>query len=194
MNISSEKKLLRSKLRTMRNDLDMTGYRESCNTIHAKILSLPEWRRAGRVHIYVSSLGNEVDTLGLLYKLFDEGRTVVVPKCVPGSRQMRHVRILSLDDLKPGQFGIMEPEFDQSREMPPSSLDLVIAPLVGYDRAGRRLGMGGGFYDSFIKECRCPVCGLAYSFQELETVPVEEHDACLDIIVNEKEIIRVSHD
>jgi 5-formyltetrahydrofolate cyclo-ligase len=54
--------------------------------------------------------------------------------------------------------------------------------------------MGGGYYDSFLKEVKCSVAGLAYSFQETGGIPLEEHDALLDIIITDKEIIRISHE
>ena len=67
----------------------------------------------------------------------------------------------------------------------------MVAPLLAFDRTGARLGFGGGFYDSLLASVHCPTVGLAYDFQEVESVPVEDHDRPLSMIVTDKEVIRV---
>jgi 5-formyltetrahydrofolate cyclo-ligase len=85
----------------------------------------------------------------------------------------------------------MEPDFLTEREVIPQELSLVIAPILAFDRSGGRLGFGAGYYDSFFAECSCPRLGLAYAFQEVPKIPREPHDRTLDIIVTEKETIRI---
>jgi 5-formyltetrahydrofolate cyclo-ligase len=67
--------------------------------------------------------------------------------------------------------------------------DLIIAPVLAFDRAGRRLGQGGGHYDRTIERLRARgplfVIGLAYAGQEIEAVPCEAHDQRLDAILTE---------
>lgn len=71
------------------------------------------------------------------------------------------------------------------------SYDLVIVPLLGFDRSGNRLGYGGGYYDKFLSRNNCKeAIGLGYSLQEVKSLPVEEHDQKLDLIITEKEIIK----
>jgi 5-formyltetrahydrofolate cyclo-ligase len=173
---------------------------------------LEEYRRARMVHIYVSSLNNEVDTIGLIYRMFEEGKLVVVPCCSgsPDYRHpdlcsaqagdpskhnlgclLRHIRIDSLDTLKPRRFGVMEPDYLPEREVAPAGLDVIIAPVLAFDRSGGRIGFGGGYYDGLFAESGGTKIGLAYSFQEVPKVPREPHDRALDIIVTEKETIRV---
>ena len=86
---------------------------------------------------------------------------------------------------------VMEPSKSHDSIIEPVSFDVVFIPLLAFDRAGNRLGFGGGFYDTFLESVRCPKIGLAYSFQETESVPVEPHDCGLDCIITEKEVIRV---
>jgi len=88
----------------------------------------------------------------------------------------------------------MEPKYDCKNVVRPDELDLVLAPILAFDHDGGRLGLGGGYYDSLLAECTCPVAGLAYSFQEVDRVPTETHDQYLDIIITEKEVIRVTHE
>jgi len=194
MNVREAKKVLRSRMKRQRGALDMGSYRSWSSAIMEKCFSLPEWREAGTVHCYVSVVNNEVDTLGLLFSMFDGGKRVIVPKCLPGSNELRGVMISSLDELSLSRFGLMEPEYSREKAVDGESLELVIAPVVAFDRKGNRLGMGGGYYDSYLSGCSCPKVGLAYSFQEVDSVPVEPHDERVDIIITEKEIIRVGHE
>ncbi|WP_370284112.1 5-formyltetrahydrofolate cyclo-ligase [Pseudooceanicola sp.] len=91
--------------------------------------------------------------------------------------------------MVPGPFGAQVPE--PCRWMVP---EIVIVPLLAFDRAGNRLGYGGGFYDRTLEGLRArgPVLalGFAYAAQEVGAVPVEATDAPLDMIVTEREVIR----
>jgi len=75
----------------------------------------------------------------------------------------------------------------------PATPDLVIAPLLAFDRAGFRLGYGGGFYDRTLAALRARgpllAIGLAYAAQEVAATPRDETDARLDMIVTEDEVI-----
>jgi 5-formyltetrahydrofolate cyclo-ligase len=191
MDIPDEKKILRLRMKGLRAGLEMAEYRSLNMSIMTRCHDLEELNRARTVHIYVSTVNNETDTLGLIYTLLDQGKKVVVPRCAPEPRRLQHMHIESLDELRPSKFGIMEPPFRAVREIMPPELDLVIAPLLAFDRSGGRLGFGGGYYDHFLAACSCPKAGLAYSFQEVEKIPREPHDCSLDIIITEKEIVRV---
>ncbi len=193
MDIRTEKRKLRSEMKRRRSDLDLASYRTWSGAIISSCKELSEFKSASRIHCYVSSLDNEVETPGLILSMIDFGKTVAVPVCVEGSRKLISIAIRSLDELRPTHHGLMEPECNSIHAVPSNVLDLVIAPLVAFDRNGNRLGMGGGYYDSFLAECTCPKVGLAYAFQELEQVPVEPHDMKLDIILTEREVIRLSH-
>jgi 5-formyltetrahydrofolate cyclo-ligase len=89
-------------------------------------------------------------------------------------------------------FGIPEPAGASGRWLRGAELDVVLAPLVAFDRAGHRLGMGGGFYDRTFRfvvrraEWRRPwIIGLAYDFQRVDALPVERWDVPLHAVVTE---------
>jgi 5-formyltetrahydrofolate cyclo-ligase len=191
MDIASEKKILRARLKALRSSLEINEYRSLNMSIMARCIELDEFTRAGTVHIYVSSVNNEADTLGIIYHLFDLGKRVVVPRCIPEQHLIQHIQIESLNELKRSHYGIMEPEYSPGREIRLEEIDLVIVPLLAFDRRGGRLGFGGGYYDRFLNGCSCPKAGLAYSFQEMDHIPLEQNDCALNIIITEKEIIRV---
>ena len=91
--------------------------------------------------------------------------------------------------LEPGGFGTSHPPAD-SPELRP---EVLIVPLAGFDRAGNRLGYGGGFYDRTLAMLRAQgpavAIGLAYGVQEIESIPVEVTDAPLDLIVTDRGVI-----
>jgi len=89
--------------------------------------------------------------------------------------------------LKKGKFGIPEPEHPVWAG--PQELDLVLVPGVAFDRAGNRIGRGGGFYDRLLRRYSAVRAGICFDFQILETVPAEPHDCRMDRLVSESEIL-----
>jgi 5-formyltetrahydrofolate cyclo-ligase len=90
--------------------------------------------------------------------------------------------------LREGPFGAMVPEVDRFIEP-----EILIVPLVAFDRAGGRLGYGGGFYDRTLERLRrrrpTLAIGFAYAAQEAEGLPLEPTDQPLDMVVTEAEVI-----
>ena len=191
MNILEEKTVLRKQMKALRAGMSIASYRSMSMAIMTRCLELPEYNRAGTIHVYVSSLNNEADTIGLIYRMFDQGKRVVIPVCTAEPHTLRHVRIDSIEALRPGRFGVMEPDGKSSEVVSPGGIDIILAPVLAFDRTGGRLGFGGGYYDGFFAETTCPKVGLAYSFQEVPVVPRESHDLTLDIILTDKEMVKI---
>ena len=93
------------------------------------------------------------------------------------------------DPLKINKFGIPEPV--SSNIFYP---DILLVPLVAYDSSLNRLGYGGGYYDRYIEKIdkikKVTKIGLAFSFQRILSIPIDQYDKRLDFIVTEKEILR----
>ncbi|UFS64846.1 5-formyltetrahydrofolate cyclo-ligase [Paracoccus denitrificans] len=91
--------------------------------------------------------------------------------------------------LEPGRFGTSHPPADSPVLVP----EVLIVPLAGFDRAGHRLGYGGGFYDRTLAGLRAqrPVAaiGLAYAVQEIRAIPAEATDQPLDLIITDRGVI-----
>ena len=99
------------------------------------------------------------------------------------------------DAVQPNQYGIPEP-VTPSTWRPPEQIQLVLVPLLGFDRRGHRLGYGGGYYDrsfAFLKSRARPteplLVGIAYAFQELPQIDAEAWDVTLDFVATESELI-----
>jgi 5-formyltetrahydrofolate cyclo-ligase len=93
------------------------------------------------------------------------------------------------DALDPGVWGIREPK-DAAAEVAP---DILLVPLLAFDRKGRRVGYGAGYYDMTIGALRArkPVAavGVAYAAQEVPEVPTTARDARLDLVLTERDVI-----
>ncbi len=118
------------------------------------------------------------------------------PLCLPvvtGKAVPLIFRRWSGEDLAPGPFGTLHPG-DSQPELTPS---ILIVPLAGFDRRGNRLGYGGGYYDRTLQLLRethpVTAIGLAFAVQELPAIPAEPFDQPLDLVVTDRELIRLSH-
>lgn len=137
-------------------------------------------------------MGSELDPRPLLARLQHRGARAALPATRGHGETMSfrlwepHVR------LEPDSHGIPAPP-PFAPEVEP---DLVITPLLGFDRAGRRLGQGAGHYDRVLAGLRARkavfVVGLAYAGQEIAELPHEDHDERLDAILTETGYIEVA--
>jgi 5-formyltetrahydrofolate cyclo-ligase len=132
---------------------------------------------------------SEVDSRPVISWAHDNDVAVVLPAVV-GATALAFRRHRSGDPLDAGRFGTRAPPAHADTAVP----DLVISPMIAFDRSGTRLGYGGGFYDREIARLRSeghrPVLvGLAFAAQEVLAIPAEPHDARMDWIVTEKETL-----
>jgi 5-formyltetrahydrofolate cyclo-ligase len=130
------------------------------------------------------ALPNELDPAALMAAIA-AGRTgLALPRMAGGSLTFHAYEIGDL--LEKGAFGVIEPRADAPRVQP----DVILAPLLAFDRHGRRLGYGKGFYDrAFASHPEAARCGLAFAAQEVPEVPVEPHDLPLSAVITENGII-----
>lgn len=155
------------------------------------LISLAEFKKAKGVMFYVSAK-NEVDTHKILKKLLEKKEKRIAVPCLVDNM----ICPSWLDDfsgLKQRSFGIYEPE--KPRFLDYDEIGLVVVPGVSFDRKGNRIGFGTGCYDAFLASLSRKIIkvGLAYDFQVTDSIPCERHDVPIDIIITDKEVIRVRH-
>jgi 5-formyltetrahydrofolate cyclo-ligase len=138
----------------------------------------------------------EIDPSTIVDICLKSSKKCFLPVIHPSKINRLHfARYRQNSQLIANRFGILEPSLRTTKMVPPWSLDLILMPLVGFDRRGNRLGMGGGFYDrtlAFTARGQHPaprLVGLAYSFQELESISPQIWDIPVDHIITEQEII-----
>jgi 5-formyltetrahydrofolate cyclo-ligase len=134
-------------------------------------------------------VGGEIDDRPLLAALAKAGRAVVLPRMETRAGPARFLAWRGNEALTADAFGVPAPP-SAGLELSPR---LILTPLLAFDRAGRRLGQGGGHYDRIISLYRAHgaiAVGLAYAEQEMGEVPAGPHDALLDWVITPKEAIR----
>lgn len=135
--------------------------------------ALPEVRGAKTLLLF-SGVGREPDTAGLIDRMLAEGKTVALPRCMPG-RHMEARRIDGRAGLVPGPFGIPEPG-ECCPVVPRDRLDVILVPNLCCDRAGYRLGHGGGYYDRYLAGYSGFTVALCPEEWLQERVPREKFD------------------
>ena len=155
--------------------------------IRQNVESLPEYRNAGTVFLFVGT-SREISTDGLIEDSLAAGKTVAVPLCV-GDGIMELKRLDSLAELRIGAYGIREPMAD-APSIDPADVDFALIPCVSCDHGGKRLGQGGGFYDRFLEKYEGPAAMVCREALMREDIPVEAHDNTIDIVVSEAGVFR----
>jgi 5-formyltetrahydrofolate cyclo-ligase len=132
---------------------------------------------------------SEINPVPLMRKLADAGATLALP-VVAGKGKPLIMRAWSLGEpLASGVWGIREPKPEAPEVFP----DILIVPLLAFDRRGHRIGYGAGYFDMTIAALRArkPVvaAGIAFAAQEIAEVPTTPRDARLDLVLTEREVI-----
>lgn len=167
----------------------------------AALLATPAWQQAGCVLLFWSMPG-EVPTAGLAAAALAAGKTVALPRIVrpPAGRRYLELRAIPAaagegagsiaDRLVPGTWGILEPPATAPL-LAPAAIDLAVVPGVAFDRCGRRLGYGGGFYDALLPRLRpdALTLGLCFGLQVVEAVPAGPEDVPVAGIVSEDGVV-----
>jgi 5-formyltetrahydrofolate cyclo-ligase len=137
-------------------------------------------------HPYLS----EISTVELLAKLIEEGWTTALPIVVGKELPLMFRKWMPGEPLVSGLWDIQIPA-DTAPEVEP---DVLLVPMLAFDRKGYRLGYGGGFYDRTLAKLRAvklvTAIGVAYAGQEIEAVPYDAHDQPLDWIMTERETFK----
>jgi 5-formyltetrahydrofolate cyclo-ligase len=162
--------------------------------IKEMLLSLPEFGRA-RIVLCYASFRSEVETMAIITESLAGGKRVVLPKVDRKKRRLELYEVKDASELSPGYMGIPEPSFTGERSVSIKDIDLVIMPGAAFDLSGNRLGYGGGYYDVLLAESGKDMTKIALAYEEqiVGSVPSEDHDVKVDIIVTDKSITRVGH-
>jgi 5-formyltetrahydrofolate cyclo-ligase len=160
--------------------------------ICALVAASPSYSAARAIHCYLP-MRSEVDTRPLIADALAHGKRVAVPIVVPRAVELTHAWLESLDAdaLTAGAFGTFNPR--QLRPAAPGDWELIIVPLLAFDRRGYRLGYGKGYYDRLLAASPVTSIGVGFADQEVAALPAEAHDQALDWVATEHELIRSRH-
>lgn len=190
-NQATKRLLLRRQHLAARGQLSPTERAVFSRKIVDSVMGLPVFHEMARVFIYCS-YQSEVETWDLIRCCLATGKTVCVPLTQPAQSRMSAVVITNPAlDLIPGYKGIPEPDFAAPlRFLPPSQIEAAVIPGAVFDRAGNRLGYGGGYYDRFLSSAAAQALriGLAFSRQVADNLPALPHDVPMDVLVTEQDV------
>lgn len=184
---------LRRMLRNARRALTPSEQREAAQGVYRQLAQHPLFRRAKHISLYLPTDG-EIDPRLLLRAAQRRGKATYLPVLSAWPRtKMVFQRVRPGEKLLPNRFRILEPRVNVRRQRKVWALDLVLLPLVGFDDAGGRLGMGGGFYDRSLaylarrQHWRKPtLLGLAHECQKVERLVQASWDVPLAGTVTDK--------
>lgn len=168
----------------MIKNIPLASRQKKSRMILARLMRGREFQKAKNIMTYIP-LEGEVNTLPLVLEARVLGKNVFVPK-IRARGRLDAVRIIEpARDLKRGAYGILEPKRVRGRTISPSRLDLVVVPGLGFDRKGRRLGKGKGYFDRFLKRAKgAKKIGLAFREQILKEVPMDSWDVPMDKVIS----------
>jgi 5-formyltetrahydrofolate cyclo-ligase len=194
---SSSRAELRTRLRAQRAALGAGERITAANALISTLEQLPEFLVDTHVAGYWA-VGGELPLNIALGRLHARAQNYYLPVLVEST-------LLKFAEWRPGisvrtnRFGIPEPVCEPSTLLSATQIDLVLVPLLGFDRRGNRLGAGAGYYDrsfTFLRATTRPaqplLVGIGYHFQELPELPAQSWDVPLDFVATDRELIECS--
>jgi 5-formyltetrahydrofolate cyclo-ligase len=184
---ASLKATLRQQALARRDALPAAERQQAAESIAAR--AFPIAVAPGAIVAGFMPMKSELNPLPLMRKLADAGARLALP-VVAGRGRPLIMRAWGFGEpLAAGVWGIRQPEAAAPEVAP----DILIVPLLGFDRRGHRIGYGAGYYDMTIAALRTrhavTAIGVAFATQEIAAVPATPHDAPLDLVLTEREVV-----
>lgn len=175
-------------MRVKRRALTTDEVKLSSEKIRNSLFTLDCVKNAETVCTFLSAF-KEPDTIGIVKQLWEKKCRVIVPISDTETNTLSLSYIDSMDDLKKGAYGILEPSVVKTADE--KDIDVILVPGLAFDRHGGRMGFGKGYYDRLLETSSTVKIGLCYDFQLFDTIPTESHDVPMDFIITEKEICEI---
>ena len=165
--------------------------------ISDRYLELDSYKEAGIIFVY-SAMVKEIPTQGIIHTALNDGKKVALPKIRTGIKagaKMDFVFINKDTEYKNGVYGILEPVSNKFIDVKDINdrVEMLI-PGLCFDIKGRRIGYGGGYYDRYLTKChkdKFHITALACEYQIFESLPFNEDDKTVNLIVTENRCIEI---
>ncbi len=185
--IQTEKEQLRREAMARRDALPPDARQAAAEAIAAR--QFPLAIMPGMIVSGFMSLKNEINPLPLMRKLAGQGARLALPVVAGRGKPLIMREWVFGEPLVAGVWGIREPKPEAAVVDP----DILLVPLLAFDRAGHRIGYGAGYYDLTLAQLRARkaiiAVGLAFAAQEVPAVPATPRDARLDLVLTEREVL-----
>ena len=196
---------MRKQYRDLRSRVVPAARHEAAVAAASLLIRHPLFKTSKHIAVYLS-LKDEFDSATVIEAVWKAKKICYIPVLAEREDDPRHkdqnylrfARYEYGDPLHMNRYSILEPA-NLKHEIKPEGLDLVILPLLAFDRRGHRMGTGGGYYDRTFEfqhgvlyddpNKKPKLLGLGYAAQEAENLPADSWDLTLDGVITEKEII-----
>lgn len=180
-----------SNIAALENDL------YNAKLISDRYLELDSYKESGIIFVY-SAMAKEIPTQGIIHTALNDGKKVALPKIRTGVKagaKMDFVFINKDTEYESGVYGILEPVSDEFIDVNDINdrVEMLI-PGLCFDIKGRRIGYGGGYYDRYLTKYpkdKFHITALAYEYQIFESLPFNENDKPVNLIVTENRCIEI---
>ena len=180
--LNEQKKFLRREFLTRRRAVTIDERDRISRLLVEKFLAT-EIFSASKVIMAYASTAEEIQLDELFAACFAEGKILAIPLIV-GEGVMRAVEVPNFEALEVGAFNILTVKPALRKFIEPAQIDCIIVPGAAFDIHGGRLGLGGGYYDRFLSQAvKAKKIAIAYDFQLVESLPLESHDAKIDMVI-----------
>lgn len=190
MNLPDDRKRLRQQLRQARRALSPNLQLQAAQKVALRLCRHPWLRRAQNVAAYLAADG-ELNPTPIIKWSLARGQQIYLPCLTKRTGHLAFRPWQAQGRTQANTFGILEPTVGAAVGI--GALDVILVPLVGFDRRGNRLGMGGGYYDRTLAKVafrpNLKLVGLAHGLQEVKALPRASWDIPLDLVATEHELI-----
>ena len=176
---------LRELMKAKRRSLSPDFIKDASDKIKNTVLGLDSVKSAKIIMVYLSAF-REPETFAIISELLSAGKDICVPISNIDTFTITPSRLISLDNLTKGAYGIFEPK--EIISVPISAIDAALIPGIAFSTSGDRLGFGKGYYDRFLEEFNGTKIGVGYDFQITDKIPTDIHDIRMDLIITEKRL------
>ncbi len=188
-NIKEAKNLIRESFKLIRNNLDSDFISEKSAVIFKKFRNIVNINKFNSISVYVD-FNNEVPTDEIIKYALKNNIKVSVPFLIDNhNMKLKYINDYDKDINRNTKFGCGEP-FEYCRDCNIDEISMFIIPALAFDEKCNRLGFGRGYYDNILKINKNALrIGLAYDYQILPSIPKDDNDEILDIIISESKVI-----
>jgi len=192
--LNKQRQSLRKSLRQQRKALTPYTQAEHALGLDKQLSNCSLFKRSKRIAAYLAADG-EIDPVFVIENAWRSNKKIYLPVLAPFANRLYFAPYFVNSKMKLNRYQIAEPDVHPKHWLKPQQLDLILMPLVGFDKTGNRLGMGGGFYDRslsfshFRKTTSRPyLIGLAHQLQHIDKLPHQAHDVPMHMIATEQEL------
>lgn len=187
--IKEAKQLIRASFKLIRNNLEDSFIENKSSIIYKKFKNIVNIAKFNSICVYID-FNNEVETKNIIKYAMDNNIKVSVPFLVDDhNMKLKYINDYEKDINRDTRFGNGEP-FEHCKDCRIEEVSMFIIPALAFDEKCNRLGFGKGYYDNILRLNKNALrIGLAYDYQILPSIPKDDNDEILDIIISESKVV-----